>query len=160
MNLNKICPHCECEFLPHILKCSDCGADLLLPEEYKKAQEERKRIEAKIVENMVVVREGDLDWMKELRTVLIDAGIPCAVQSDAGCKKGCCGTTCRLVVASEDHERARERIEEYYMEVSPELRASNELISEGKCPACGSPVGAVARECPDCGLPLLIVEEE
>jgi hypothetical protein len=131
-----------------------------MPEEYRKAQEERRRTEAKILANTVVVREGDLDWMSELRAVLIDAGIPCTVHSDAGCRKGCCGAACRLVVSSEDLERARERIEEYYMEVSPELRASNELIKNGKCPACGSPVGPDDQECRDCGLPLLIVEEE
>jgi uncharacterized OB-fold protein len=160
MNLNKICPHCEADYLPHIEKCADCGAVLLLPEEYRKAQEERKRIEEMTLANMVVVREGDMDWLRELREVLIDAGSPCAVQSDAGCKKGCRGAECRLVVSSDDLERARERIEEYYMEVSPEFRASNELLKEGKCPACGSSVGTGDRECHDCGLPLLIVEEE
>ena len=160
MNQNKICPDCDAEFLPHIEKCADCGAVLLLVEEYKKAQDEKKRIEEKILENTVVAREGDLDWMSELRAVLIDAGIPCTVHSDTGCGKGCCGGECRLLVQSEDLERARERIEEYYMEVSPELLASRELISEGKCPACGSPVATGERECRDCGLPLLIVEEE
>jgi len=160
MNQNKICPDCQSEFLPHIEKCSDCGALLLTFEEHRKAEEGKKLIAEKIVQNTVVVREGDLNWMNELRTVLIDTSIPCAVHSDAGCKKGCCGAACRLLVSSEDLERARERIEEYYMEVSPEFRASKELISEGKCPACGLPVGTDERECRDCGLPLLIVEEE
>jgi len=160
MNLNRICPHCEAEFLPHIEKCADCGAVLLTFEEHRMAQEEKKRIKEKILENTVVVREGELDWMSELRTVLIDAGIPCTVHSDVGCKKGCCGAECQLLVSTEDFERARERIEEYYMEVSPEFRASRELLSAGKCPACGSPVGTDERECRDCGLPLLIVEEE
>jgi peptidyl-tRNA hydrolase len=160
MDQNKICPNCQSEYFPHIEKCADCGAVLLLPEEYRKAQEERKRTAEKALENMVVVREGSLDWMRELQAVLMDAGIPCAVHSDAGCKKGCCGTTCRLIVSSDDLERSREKIEEYYMEVSPEFCASNELLKEGKCPACGSPVGAGELECRDCGLPLLIVEEE
>jgi len=114
----------------------------------------------KAVENEVVVREGDLNWLGELYTVLIDAGIPCAVRSNASCKKSCCGDTCRLVVSREDLERAQERIEEYFMEMHPEIRASRELASEGKCPACGSPVGPGDRECPDCGLPLVIIEEE
>lgn len=160
MNPNKICPDCEAEYFPHIEKCADCGAVLLLFEDHIKAQEERKRIDEKIVENTVVVRDGDLDWMSELRAVLIDFGIPCTIHFDTGCKKGCCGDKCRLMVSSEDLERARERIEEYYMEVSPELRASNDLLKRGKCPACGSPVGSGERECRDCGLPLLIVEEE
>jgi hypothetical protein len=46
------------------------------------------------------------------------------------------------------------------MEIHPELRASNELISQGKCPACGSPVAAKDRECSDCGLTLLVIEDE
>ena len=160
MEMNKICPDCGAEYYPQIEKCSDCGAVLLFPEEYKKAQEERKRIEETALENMAAVREGDLGWLTELRTVLIDAGIPCDIHTDTGCRKGCCGDKCKLVVSSEDLEKARDRIEEYYMEVSPELRTAHELIKEGKCPACGSPVADGERECRDCGLPLLIVEEE
>jgi len=160
MNRNKICPHCETEYLPNIEKCADCGAVLLFPEEHKKALEEKKRLEEESVEDTAAVREGDLNWLYELRAVLIDAGIPSTVHSDTGCKKGCCGDKCRLVVSPDDLERAQERIEEYLMEVNPELRVSRELLRQGRCPACGSPVGTGERECPDCGLPLLIVEEE
>lgn len=160
MKPNKICPDCKAEYFPHIEKCADCGTKLLLPEEYRNALEEKRRIAEKAVENMVVVREGDLDWIRELREVLIDAGIPCSVYTEANCKKGCCGDKCQLVVSADDLEKAQERIEEYFMEVNPELRRSNELIKEGKCPACGSSVGADVRECPDCGLILFIVEKE
>ncbi|HXX57154.1 MAG TPA: hypothetical protein VEI96_04080 [Thermodesulfovibrionales bacterium] len=159
MNRNKICPVCGSEYLPQIEKCADCGAVLLLPEELKKAEEEKKRLMERALESEVVVREGDLNWLSELYTVLIDAGIPCAVRSDADCGKGC-GSKYRLVVSPEESERARERIEEYFMEMHPEIRASRERVKEGRCPACGSPVGAGERECPDCGLPLVIVEEE
>ncbi len=114
----------------------------------------------KEVENTAVVREGDLNWLSELRSVLAGAGIPSAVRAAAGCNKGCCGGTHWLVVQSDDLERARARIEEYFMETNPELRASNELLRDGKCPACGSPVGADAKECTDCGLMLIVEEEE
>jgi hypothetical protein len=87
MNRNKICPDCKTEYLPHIEKCADCGAVLLFPEELKKTQEEKERFMEKAVENEVVVREGDLNWLSELYAVPIDAGIPCTVRSDAGCKK-------------------------------------------------------------------------
>jgi hypothetical protein len=158
MNRNKICPDCEIEYLPHIEKCADCGAVLLSHEEHRQAQEEKKRLMAKAVENAAVVRDGDLKWLGKLYNVLIDAGIPCTVISDAGCSKGSCGNKCRLMVSAEDIERARERVEEYYMEIDPELRAANELISQGKCPACGSPVAAGDKECSDCGLTLVIIE--
>jgi len=160
MNRNKICPDCEVEYMPHIDKCADCGAVLLLHEEHRRAKEERKLLTEKFVENAVVVREGDLKWLGELYNVLIDAGIACTVISDDGCNKSCCGNNYQLLVSGEDFERARQCIAEYFMEIHPELRASNELMKQGKCPACGSPVGASDIECSDCGLTLLVIEDD
>lgn len=154
----KICPDCATEYYQHIECCADCGVVLLSPEEIKMAQEEKKRLKDKALENPVVVREGDLKWMDELFNVLIDFSIPCAINADTECKKGCCGETYRLLVSSKDVEKANERIEEYYMEIHPEIQSSKEMISQGKCPACGSPVSTDAVECPDCELPLIIIE--
>jgi len=160
MNLNKICPECGDEYQPHIEKCADCGVLLLLPEELAKAQEERERTEEAAVDNSVKVLEGELGWMSELSTVLLDAGISCAIHSEAGCRKGCCGDTVQLRVSPEDLERAQQTIEEYLMELDPELRIVKEMLGKGKCPACGFSIGHDSRECPDCGLPLIIVGEE
>jgi len=154
----KICPDCSAEYFAHIENCADCGTVLLLPEENRKMQEERRRCKEKSFENPVAVREGSLKWMDELYTVLINAGIPCVVNVDAGCNKGCCGDTCRLLVSAQDAEKANERIEEYFSEIHPEIKASREMMSQGKCPACSSPVTSDAVECPDCGLTLIIVE--
>lgn len=159
MNRNKICPECEMEYMPHIEKCADCGAALLLHEEHRIAQEERKRLKAKAIERAVVVREGDLKWLGELYNVLIKSGIACEIISDANCKRGC-SPKCRLIVSEEDVHTAQERVTEYYMEIHPELRASHELAKQGRCPACGSPVDAGDNECTDCGLTLVIVEGE
>ena len=160
MNRNKICPACRTEYLPNIEKCADCGADLLFSEEYAKVQEETKRLEEKAIDAAVVVREGDRKWLKELHDVLIDAGIPCMVTTDPGCSKDHCGNKWRLLVSEGDLENAKACIEEYFAEIHPEMRASNELASRGKCPACGFPVGASAVECPDCGLAFVIGDEE
>lgn len=160
MNLNKICPDCGDEYQPHIEKCADCGAILLLPGECSKAQEEQEQTEETAVEDSVKVMEGELGWMNELRTVLLEAGIPCMLHSDVGCRKGCCGDTVQLKVSPEDLERSRDAIEEYLMELDPDLRMVKEMLGKGKCPACGSPIKQDDRECPDCGLPLIIVGEE
>ena len=160
MNRNKICPVCEIEYLPHIDTCADCGANLLLHEEHKKAQETKKHMMTQAIENSVVVRKGDLKWLGELQNILIDAGIPCAIISDAECHKGCCGSKCLLIVSKEDLLRAQERIEEYFMEIHPEIRASNELISQGRCPGCGSPLFDSDDKCSDCGLVFVVMEEE
>jgi len=156
MNLNKTCPECGAEYLPHIEKCADCSVIVLSAEECMKAQEERKRTEETAVDNSVKVLEGDLSWMSELRTVLLDAGIPCSLHSDAGCRKGCCGDTVQLKVSPQDLERSQKAIEEYLMELDPDLRMVKEMLGKGKCPACGSSIGRDARECQDCGLPLII----
>ncbi len=121
--------------------------------------EKKQRIDNDLA-NPVVVIEGSSKWINELYNVLIDSRIPCVVNADAGCNKGCCGDTYRLLVSSQYCEKAKERIEQYCMEIHPEIKASNELISQGKCPACSFPVESDTVECPDCGLILLVVEEE
>ena len=156
----KICPQCTTEYFPHIERCADCGAVLVTPEENKKMQEEKKQCMDKSLGDAVVVREGSSKWMDELYSVLVESNIACAVNSDAGCKKGCCGDTYRLLVSSQDAEKASERIEEYCAEIHPELQASREMMSLGKCPACGSPVSPDAVECQDCGLTLLIIDDK
>ena len=105
----------------------------------------------------VVIREGDVKGRGERHGMLIASGFPCRLHADPGCQKGCRGNTCQLLVSRRDAEGAHERIEEYFAEVHPEAMASQELISQGKCPACGSPAGPSEAECSDCGLTLFIV---
>ncbi len=156
----KICPDCQTEYYPHIECCADCGAILLSPEENKVVKTEKKQNSDKDWEKPVAVREGSLQWVDELFKVLIDSGIPCVVNGDDGCNKGGCSPKYRLLVASQNAEMANERIEEYCMEMHPEIKTSNELISQGKCPACSRPIGLDTVECPDCGLTLLIIVKE
>jgi hypothetical protein len=171
MSQVKLCPECHTEYYPHIERCADCGALLLSPEDYQAAkevkQEEKKVQEQEEISNyegleapVVAVRQGSIKWIDELFSVLIDANINCLVNADDGCKKGGCGSTCRLLVSFKDFKKAHELIEEYCRQIHPEIEASEELFRQGKCPACGSPVGQGASECADCGLTLLIVEEQ
>ncbi|RJR14624.1 MAG: hypothetical protein C4581_13730 [Nitrospiraceae bacterium] len=156
MNI-KICPDCGTEYFSHIRDCADCGTVLLLPEENKNLQEERKRCKDKLLEKPVVVREGDLDWLNELYNVLIDASIPCVINVDR-CIKGCGTHPHQLLVSETDAVRANEIIEEYFMSLHPEMQASNKIRECDECPACGTPVNSDSVECPDCGLRLLIIE--
>ena len=159
MSQIKICPECGTEYFPHIEYCADCDALLLSPEENRMAQEEKKRQVDKESWTPVIVRKGSLKWMNELFGVLTDSGIPCVVSAEEGCNKGGCGATYCLLVSSPNGEVAHERIEEYCMEIHPEIKDSQELINQGKCPACGYPVYADTVDCPDCGLTLLIIDE-
>jgi hypothetical protein len=163
----KICPECRTEYFPHIEHCADCGALLLSPGDQQMEKVEKKDKKDKKLSGdeglqapVVVVREGSVKWIDELFGVLVDANINCLVNADNECKKSCCGSICRLLVSLKDFKRAHERIEKYLSELHPEIRASEELAQQGKCPACGSPVNAGALECADCGLTLLIVEEQ
>jgi hypothetical protein len=157
MDQNRICPACGAEYYPHVTKCADCGVVLVSPEEHKNAVAETKRTKEKAAGDAVKVMEGDLEWMSELRAVLLDSGIPCTLHS---CGKGCCGSTCQLKVAPGDLEMARETLEEYLMVLEPDLRIAKAMFGQGKCPACGSSISPDARECADCGLPLIITGEE
>lgn len=154
----KVCPDCLYEYYSHVENCAECGAVLISLEEHEERQAERKRCMEAVLEEPVAVRQGEMDWMEELFNVLIDSGIPCRVHVETGCRKGCSGHTCRLMVSRRDAESAHGRIEEYFAELHPEARASQERISQGKCPACGSAVNQRAVECSDCGLTLLIIE--
>jgi hypothetical protein len=156
MSQIKICPECNTEFFYHVQNCTDCGADLLLPEENQKLQVEREQCKEKMIENAVPVKEGDLDWIDELYNMLLDAKVPCVLHANTGC--GCSGHPYALLVSEKDVEKANELIEEHYAKVHPEIEASNELVNQGKCPACGSPVGPKDPECSDCGLTLMIIE--
>lgn len=158
INQIKICPDCATEYFAYIANCADCGTTLLFPEEYKKLQDEKKSCQEKTLEDSVAVRKGELKWIEELSHVLIDSYIPCVVHAEIDCNKKCCGDSFQLLVSSKDAEKARELINEYYAEIHPEIQASQEMASQGKCPACGSPVGSDAVECPDCGLTLFIIE--
>jgi hypothetical protein len=154
----KICPDCEIEYRSHVETCVDCGTALLHPEEHVRRKEEKRRCVEQALIDPVVVRQGEMKWIDELYQVLIESKVPCRVLADPSCGGNCRGGTWGLAVSRGDAERAVQRIEEYFIEVHPEAQVSQDRMSQGQCPACGSDVDPSAVECPDCGLTLLIVE--
>jgi len=115
-----------------------------------------KREEA--YDEWVAIKEETQEWIKELADMLSENGIPSRLKLAPGCSAGTCGCKFHLLVAKVDVQAALDRIDEYYMEVHPELRESQEWAEQDRCPACGHHVGKDAKECSDCGL-LLIIDE-
>ncbi len=106
----------------------------------------------------IAIKEEGQEWTRKLASMLSEKGIPSRITLAPGCSTGTCGCRFILLVAKNDVEAALDSIDEYYMELHPEIRESNEWAAEDRCPACGHHVGKDARECSDCGL-LLIIEE-
>ncbi|MDR4509284.1 MAG: hypothetical protein MRJ65_13835 [Candidatus Brocadiaceae bacterium] len=109
-------------------------------------------------EEWVVIKEDMKDWIQELSHMLSENDICSRITLAPGCNTGKCGSKFILLVTKKDVHAALAHIEEYYMELHPEIRESQEWVAQGRCPACGCHVGADARECSDCGL-LFIIEE-
>ncbi len=160
MTQYKYCPECNAEYFPHITDCPDCRVPLGTPEELEELRERQRKFAEEDAGNVVAIKEGDKDWIMELHRVLIEKGHPCRVAISPGCAPGKCGETFLLLVPQEEAESALKCINEYNYEVHPELKASDELAAEGKCPACGFDAGVAAKECPDCGLLLVIEGQE
>jgi len=142
-----------------VTECADCEVELMSPEQIK---QKNKRAETSLSlpdASEVIVREGEKEWIQELHHVLLESGISCRVSLDTGCASGTCETTHHLIVTKEDAAAAAIRIEDYYREMHPEISESETLAAEGKCPACGHPVGHDAKQCPDCELILLLEDE-
>jgi hypothetical protein len=109
--------------------------------------------------------EGGLLEMKELVNACLDAGIPAIVGADA-CESGSCAPKARLVVRSEDLERARVLLRDRWLAsveslgvgfAGPPVQDPEQGTTgsdEVRCPACGTAGPLVHGACSDCGLQL------
>jgi hypothetical protein len=104
----------------------------------------------------VVIKEETQEWIQKLSHMLSTKDITSRITLAPGCGAGTCGCTFLLLVAKKDVQAALASIEEYYMELHPEIKESQEWADQGRCPACGHHVGTDARECSNCGLRLII----
>ena len=160
MSQDKLCPECNAEYLPHIVSCPTCDVPLILSVEIEEMRERQRQFAEEDIKNAVAIKEGGKRWIIELRDVLINKGFPCSIKIAQSSTPGQCGESFFLIVPKETAESATNLIGDYIHEVHPEIKESEELAAQGKCPACGSNTGADAKECPDCGLMLVVVSEE
>lgn len=149
----KVCPECSAEYYSHVDECIDCESDLVLPEEIREIEVEKENFLKQSEGDVVVIREGRTDWIKELYQILNDKNIPSLISLSPGCKPGSCNSTSLLIVGKSDGEESDKLLHEHYLSTNPEARDESDIEGDN-CPACGSEAGPDIDECPDCGLAL------
>jgi len=104
----------------------------------------------------VTIREDSLKTIREIGDKLTVENIPHLVDLAPGCKNGSCALTYLLIVPEDQAQNGLLVIENYFIELHPELQKSKDLEKQGKCPACGFDNGHHAAICADCGLQLIV----
>ncbi|MCF6158082.1 MAG: hypothetical protein E3K32_05820 [wastewater metagenome] len=154
----KLCPECGSEYYAYILTCADCSVPLVMPEEIEKEKNKKPDIAMPLNEEWVTIREEGIEGVRELSDLLTRNDIFCKIVLAPGCSTGKCGCRYLLLALKENAQIAHDCIEEFHTQKYPEIKASQEWESQGRCPACGFSVNPDMKECPDCGL-LLIIEK-
>ena len=78
----KICLSCGAEYSLGAETCADCGGKLVFPREYEQCSVPLAESEAEIL-----IREGQLDYLRRLDELLKENGIRSAIQFH-GCSPG------------------------------------------------------------------------
>ncbi len=154
----KICPKCESEYYAHISLCADRGILLIMPEEVEKERKKKPDIPASHHDELVTIREEGRESVRELSDLLLRKGLFSKIVLAPGCSTGKCGCRYLLLTTKGNALAAHNCIEEFHTQKYPEIKASQDWESQGRCPACGYSIRADTKECPDCGL-LLIIEK-
>lgn len=159
----KICASCGAEYSPDAQVCADCGGKLLFPEEYEKLSKPIAE-----GEELVLIRQGQVGYIKELQEHMRRAGIRSAIAFHAP-PPGTCppkGSASRtlfgLYVTTADEAAAKEIDRLHWLQGAPEEGSSfryTEQELQGVCPACGSAVPKGSMECPECGLAVGSIED-
>lgn len=165
----KYCPVCDEEYRADIMKCAECGVELvsgrekLVEDQHRIEKKKSRSMELSADDDLVNIRKGPLLEMKKIRQLLEQESIPSLIagEKSANCGKGCCGTDFFLQIRREDGELALEVLARdfhrttalYHHDLSHVQAVYNQEAGQTTCPACGfrfSPTGNSA--CPDCGL--------
>lgn len=145
----RTCPDCGEEFRPEIVRCSDCGAELV----------DRYDDEAQTLDGPEPAEPETHDVYSAIFTAIESEAMREAASALAAEGIGFRATGnslgFQLLVRSEDRTRAVEALggREGAVVFEPESSLSAGQDG-GPCPACGAAVAAGARECPECQLVL------
>ena len=66
----KICSDCGAKYALHAVTCADCGGSLVFPKDY-----EKRSVPPEDHEEVVLIRQGPLNYLKELGSLLNKKGI-------------------------------------------------------------------------------------
>ncbi|MBI5561479.1 MAG: hypothetical protein HY894_01300 [Deltaproteobacteria bacterium] len=143
----KVCPRCEAEYYAHVSECASCGVPLVAPHEAA-AREALPEAEGELV----CVMEGPLDKVTELSGRLKKSGFETEALKIAGAGGCSPDSGFGVFVAKNQAAAAVGKMEEFWHGLHPEMKAAQERMNAGLCPACGAALNPANPECPDCGL--------
>lgn len=78
----KICSNCGAEYSLEALTCADCGGTLVFPQQYERRYEPLEDAEAEIL-----IRQGQVQYLRELSELLKKKGIRTDIRFH-GCAPG------------------------------------------------------------------------
>ncbi|MBW1635422.1 MAG: hypothetical protein JRJ68_04020 [Deltaproteobacteria bacterium] len=162
------CPLCGDEYRVAGKRCAACDVELISgAEKLAQVQKVKQLVAGRSMEltaddELVNLRKGMLNDMKQLQSLLAGERIPAVlVSDDSSCGKGCCGTEMYLQVRKNDTEPALAVLAKDFMETTS--LSSHDLthvdavfVQEAEsnvCPACGCQFSSKGQmNCPECGL--------
>ncbi|SRR6266851_9051754 len=145
----RYCRRCDTEFLPHVVRCSDCDGEL--EDQYPDAatDDSRAQVQEETPDGEFVTVATDLSSGKAelVARSLGRAGIPFRI--------GAHGYGFVLAVRKQDQPATRQILVRTHA-IPRESLPDEPPVAEtgGPCPACGDPVASGSKECASCGLSL------
>jgi hypothetical protein len=155
----KVCPECRIEHVQSANRCADCDVELVWLDELAP---EAAPVDLPPASELECVRVAPLPWIRVLSDGLEQEGVAHRVEpatpEDApeGQSAAVFGDVqlFGLYVEHENIAGARELDSGIAAQVLPDEAPPLDEGEEEACPACSTPLGPNAVECPDCGLVL------
>ncbi len=163
----KYCPECKDEYRADFDNCASCDVQLIAGAMFIKIlngtvqKKAGRSMEISSEDELVTLRSGSLQDMKQLRALLKDESIPSLlVSEDDNCGKGCCGSNFFLQVRLQDGQEALAVLaHDFQRSTSLESHdlSNTQVVYDNSakkttCPACGHQFTPTTMTCPDCGL--------
>ena len=163
----KYCPVCNDEYRAEFVLCAGCEIELMTGRQYIEMtgagiqERESRSMDLSTDDELIQLRSGPLNEVKQLRSLLEKEHIPSLlVSKDGNCGKGCCGPSFLLHVRFEDGQAAMAILADEFRRttslMSHDLSTTDSVFDPDAettfCPACGCSFSPTVMTCPDCGL--------